>query len=111
MCSVAGQGINCKIYKINYRLNYNLITANYLILLTDYFIEANCTSSNLTVTCPTAINNSGRNFIIKKVDGSTNTLTIIGTSNQTFDGTANRVLSTQYQSLRIVSDGVNWSIV
>lgn len=93
------------------RLNYNLITANYLISLADYFIEANCISGNLIITCPTAINNSGRTFIIKKIDSSSNTLTIIGVNNQTFDGAVNRILSTQYQVLRIISNGINWSIV
>lgn len=52
----------------------------------------------------------GKIFTIKKIDASAFTVTIVPASG-TLDGAANAVLTTQYQSVTIQTDGTNWFII
>jgi hypothetical protein len=54
---------------------------------------------------------SGREYRIKKIDNSVNTVTIATTSSQKIDDYTGAVLSTKYQYLNLVSDGANWMIL
>ncbi len=95
--------------------------ANYAVTLSDSIITADASQDeNFTVTLPTAVGIPGRQFTIKKTDGSNNPVTIIthetvsedGTGTiQTIDGTDIYTLATQYKYIVIVSDGSNWIIV
>lgn len=69
------------------------------------------TSGAIVATLPTAAFGGGRIFIIKKIDASANTVTIQGNGAETIDGTNTRVLSTQYSSLIIQSNGTAWFIL
>ena len=69
------------------------------------------TSGNQTYTLPTAIGISGKTYIIKKIDTSTNTVTIATTSSQTIDGYSTITFSNQYQCYTLVSNGSNWYII
>ena len=69
----------------------------------------NATSGNLTVTLPT--NSAGREIDIKKIDSSANTVTIDGNGSETIDGNSGIVISSQHNSLTMVSDGSNWFII
>jgi hypothetical protein len=59
-----------------------------------------CTSNNVTVTFGYIDDISGIGnqlvFIIKRLDTTSNTLTIVGTSGQTFDGNSSASLPTPY---------------
>jgi len=48
--------------------------------------------------------------VIKKIDSSANTVTVLPTSG-TIDGAASKVLFSQYQSVTIVCDGSNYFII
>lgn len=86
-------------------LNYAYVakTALYTATTTDLVID--CTSGTFTVTLPTAVGIAGRVYIIK--NSGVGTITMAGTSAQTFDGVTSPTLATkvaaQYQS-----DGANW---
>lgn len=100
-------------YKVTgLRLNITTITAAATSLDSSHsVILANCASNNVQLDLPDASTNSGRVYHVKKIDSSVNTVTIDGLSAQTIDGSATAVISTQWDSLTIVSNGVGWYIL
>ncbi len=83
---------------------YRGITALRTLDATDYLV--NCTANSFTVTLPTAVGITGRQYIIKNT-GSSTTITIATTSSQTIDGAAPGTVTTTVP-LRVMSDGANW---
>lgn len=74
-------------------------------LLTDYVIQPNV---GVQVTLPTAISNSNL-YTVKNLAVSS---VLIATSvGQTIDGSSNALLTTQYQSLDLISNGSVWSVI
>jgi hypothetical protein len=73
-------------------------------------VLCNAASGAIVVTLPTAVGNTAT-LTFKKIDASANTLTIDGAGSETVDGGLTAVLSTQFESITIVSDGANWSIL
>ena len=69
----------------------------------------NCTSGTFTVTLPTAVGLTGQYFVVK--NSGTGVITIDGDGAETIDGAANKILSVQYESMTVVSNGANWIIV
>lgn len=91
-------------------------TANYTVTLTDRTVLVNATSGNLVITLPTAASAysatlGGYTFIVKKVDSSTNTVTIQGNGAETIDGSNTQVLAAQWMSYQVQSNGTSWFIV
>ena len=71
------------------------------------FIMFDCTNGNRTITLQNADKtNKGRTYVIKKIDTSTNTLTIRGS----VDGATNYTLDSSNKSVKLVSDGNTWQI-
>jgi hypothetical protein len=68
-------------------------------------------SSNQSITLPTAVGHLGYIYIIKKIDSSSHTVTINTTSSQTIDGYSSIEFSYQYQTYTVVSNGSNWFII
>ena len=82
-------------------------------------VLVDCGAANKTITTPSndqcffvdALGKTiGKLFTIKKIDASAFTVTIVPASG-TIDGAANVVLTTQYQSVTIQTDGTNWYII
>ena len=82
-------------------------------------VLVDCGAANKTITTPSndqcffidALGKTiGKLFTIKKIDASAFTVTIVPDSG-TIDGAANVVLTTQYQSVTIQTDGTNWYII
>jgi lysophospholipase L1-like esterase len=67
-------------------------------------------SGSRTINLPAASGITGKEYIIKKIDGSANTVTIDGNGSETIDGATTQVISTQYTSMTIRSNGSNWYI-
>ena len=86
---------------------YRAITALRTLDATDYFI--NCTTNTFSVTLPTAASIPGRTYVIK--NSGTGIITVICTGAETIDGSATMTLSSQYQSITVVSNGTNWAII
>ena len=76
---------------------------------TDHTTLCDCTSNAITINLPTAV--AGLRYEIKKIDSSSNAVTIDGFGSETIDGGLTAVINTQYESVTIVSDGTNWFIV
>lgn len=79
-------------------------TAGQKIILCD------CTSNSITINLPTAVDSTAQ-FIIKKIDSTTNTVTIEPYSSETIDGSLNAVIYVQNVCISIVSNDANWFII
>ena len=88
------------------RKAYAAKTTTYAAAKTDHII--NCTSGTFNVTLPTAVSDTGREFIIK--NSGAGTITVDTTSSQTIDGGSSVALA-QYESVTVISDGANWIVV
>ena len=66
-------------------------------------------STAVTATLPTAASIEGKKVHVKRL-GTAN-VTIDGHSSETIDGSATFILSTQYSSVTMISDGTNWLII
>ncbi len=102
------------VIELNGGIRANVITttsASYTILATDYTIIGNATSNNIATTLPLASAIPGRLLNFKKNDSSANTVTINRTGSDTIDGQTSVVLTVQYQTVTIQSDGTNWNIL
>lgn len=88
------------------------VSGNQTLTNTDGFVTllVNSTSSAITITLPTAVSNAAI-FTIKKIDSSTNFVTIDANASQTIDGDLTIVLKDQYNYVQIVSDGTNWVVI
>src|SRR5690242_3096577 len=77
-------------------------TANYTITNTDGVILADATSGAITITLPTAASITGRQYTIKKIDASTNAVTVGTTSSQLIDSATTLSLPSRYDSVTVV---------
>lgn len=89
-----------------------MVSADYTVLGTDRVILVNATSAPVTISIPTG-QVTGTIFEVKDRFGAATTNNIIITSvgSETFDGQASVTLTTNYQSITLVSDGTNWSLI
>lgn len=74
-------------------------------------IRVDATGAARTLTLLPAANCKGKIFTIKKIDSSGNTVTIDANASETIDGATTRVLSTQYASVKIQSNGTGWDVL
>ncbi len=81
--------------------------ANYTLTGLDSVITADSSAGTITLTLPTAVTTTGRQYTIKKVV-SGNSVIIATTASQTIDGSSTLTLTTLNSSAVLVSDGVNW---
>jgi hypothetical protein len=65
-------------------------------------------SAALTATMPTAVGNTNR-YTIKRTGAGA--VTIATSLSQSIDGAPTFSLGVQYQSVDLVSDGANWSVI
>jgi hypothetical protein len=90
---------------------YSAKTTTATLTLKEEVVTANANSAAFTITLPTAVGNSGKVFIVKKIDSTFNAVTIDGNASETIEGSTTTTLNTQNECLTIVSDGANWRIV
>jgi len=74
------------------------------------FVFCDCESNSITINLPTAVDNLAK-ITIKKTDGTANTVTIDANESEYIDGDLTRVLSNNYESITIISDGGFWRII
>ena len=69
------------------RVKTTSITGDYTVRATDERIEADATSGDITITLPTIVPafRSRPSILIKRIDSTTNTVTIVGTSSNAED--------------------------
>lgn len=81
------------------------------IITKEDFLFCNATAAPFAVTLPNATLFHGKTIVVKKTDASLNTVTVTPVAAQTIDGAATFVLSSQYETVSIISNGTNWMIV
>ena len=81
-------------------------SGNYTVLVTDRIIK--CTGAASFITLPTAVGNTGREFIINNT--STGDITVNTTSSQTISNQLTQSLPAT-SSMTVYSDGANWWII
>lgn len=86
---------------------YTAQTGTYSILTSDQVV--NCTSGTFTATLPTAVGVTGKFYYIKNTGSGV--ITIATTSSQTIDGDTTFLLTQQYSSIKVLSNGANWIII
>jgi len=77
---------------------------------TDDIIKMDVSVANRVVTLPTAASSTGKLFRIKKIDPTSNSMTIQADGAETIDGTNTISTTTQFESFTLVSDGTEWSL-
>lgn len=83
-------------------------TAAYTATSADEILTGDATGGAFSITLPTAVGISGRTYTIKRLNSGANAVTVATTGGQTIDGASTVTLTTQWQTLRVVSDGANW---
>ncbi len=84
-------------------------TTAYKMGATDFAVFASASSGAFTVTLPPASTATGMIVLIKKMDTSSNSVTVAGAGSGTtqdyIEGSASRALKKQYDSLQLISNG------
>ncbi len=87
------------------------ITSNTTLTINHHYVFANASSGNITITLPPASSSRGREYVIKKIDSSSNSVIIDPNGNELIEGALTYSLTLQNQSVKIVCDGTQWWIV
>lgn len=83
-------------------------TADYTATISDYMIVVDASGGNVTITLPSASGVYRREYVIKKVDSSANTVTVASAS--LVDGASTFTMYSQYYSVKVKSDASTWHI-
>lgn len=86
-------------------------TANYTVVATDSTLLGDASGGAFTFTLPTAASMTGRVFIFKKTDTSSNAITIDGNGSETIEGATTFLLAAQGDCIWIQSTGTEWFIL
>lgn len=87
-------------------------TANYTLTGSDYLVTGSASGGAFTLTLPTAVGATGKEYLLKRIDQTLgNIISIATTSSQTIDGVTSTTLATQYEHLKVISDGANWIVL
>jgi len=96
---------------VNIAKNEVLTVASTANLGVQRTVLANATGGNIDLSLPDPTVNTDVVYIIKKIDASVNTVTLLPDASETIDGAASVVLTTQYETVKVVCDGVNWFVI
>ena len=75
------------------------------------YYRLNAAAAAFAFTLPAASSCRGQTWTGKKIDSSANAVTIARTGSDTIDGAITAVLSAQYVSLRLISNGSGWDVI
>lgn len=89
-------------------LNVRTVTSATPVQTNDYALRCDATSAPFAVTLPAVATSAGRFFEFKKVDGTTNAVTIQGDSY--IDGAPSYSLNFENQSVQLGCNGVSWDV-
>ena len=88
-------------------------SANFTVLTTQKgsLFEVDASSGSVNATLPAAADaTNGFEITVKKIDSSSNAVTVDGSGSETIDGATTQTLSNQYDSIIIVCDGTEWHV-
>jgi len=85
-------------------------SSSYTIVDGDGTILVDTLSGNVTITMPSVLL-ANNYYNIKKIDTSGNKVIIVTPGSETIDGDAQVEITTQYESLQLITDGSNWFVI
>lgn len=91
-------------------LTVTTITADTTLTTSNNRVRVDASAGPIEVTLLTAVGNEGRKFAIKKIDSTTNPVTIKGSGSETIDGGSEAVLTEQYEAIGVYSNATNYDI-
>jgi hypothetical protein len=80
------------------------------VLGTHHTVLGDASGGSITFTLPLATTAPGRAYWVKKIDSSSNTVTVARDGADLIDGATTLVLASQWESYVIQSDGTNWYV-
>lgn len=86
-------------------------TTPYTVQVWNCHVAVNALGGPITVVLPTAVENRARLIEVRKIDSSTNTVTVDGAGLETINGAATIILYSQYDAVSLRSDGTNVGVV
>ena len=89
----------------------DLVSSNITLTFTHHTVLVDASGGSRTITLPSAGICNGREFVIRKIDTSTNTVVITPQSGQTIDGQSSITLHLPNIVAKLRSDGSNWRTV
>ena len=89
---------------------YRSVTTTGNVVSGDYLIIADATAGAITLTLPPVALVPGRIYVFKRINSGANTVTVDAYGSETIDGALTHVLSPQWNSITIISDGAAWYI-
>lgn len=84
-------------------------SSNFTVTDTDYLLMVDASGGGVTVYLPAS--QVGRQMVVKKVDASSNNVTIDASGSDTIDGAGSKAISTQWQSYTIMGVAGGWAII
>lgn len=76
-----------------------------------FFVALDATTAAFNAKLPDPTIAVGQPFVYKKIDSGSNAVTLVPFSAETMDGAASIVLTKQYESVMLISDGTNWQVI
>jgi|2_EtaG_2_1085320.scaffolds.fasta_scaffold00278_2 hypothetical protein len=86
-------------------------SSDYSATADDHTILVDASAGTVSIFFPTAVSNTGTNYLIKKTDSSANPVFLDPSGTETIDGVTTTNLYCQYNYIEIDSDGTNWSVI
>jgi len=77
----------------------------------EQLVLVDASAGPVDVTLPRADGSGGKRYCIKKIDSSANAVTISTSLSQTIDGSATKTLTTENETLDLISDNENYIVV
>ena len=93
---------------ISYNANSRTVTNNYTVQPEDHTLLVDATTAAVTITLRPVGAKAFPYLVIKKIDSSTNTVTIDGAGANTIDGVSTLVLRNRYSSVVLHADATEW---
>lgn len=87
------------------RIEIKTTTVAYTVTANIYYVRGDATAGAIAVTLPPAINNTGRQVFVKKIDASGNAVTVTAAGADTIEGAATAVLAAQWAKTLLISNG------
>jgi hypothetical protein len=89
---------------------YRSVSATGNVVSGDYLLVCNAAGGSITLTLPPVALVPGRIYVFKRINSGANTVTVDAYGSETIDGALTHVLSPQWNSITIISDGAAWYI-
>jgi hypothetical protein len=87
------------------------ITGDYTIPLGTSFVPVDASGGAVTITLRPAAEEENRRITVKKIDSSPNNVIVDGNGSETVDDATTAVITLQYESICLYSDGTEWWVV